>query len=652
MTLSIDIETFSSEDLVKSGVYRYAEAPDFRVLLFGYSVDGGPVRVVDLESGETLPAEILSALSDETVLKCAFNASFERICLSRYLRDLGKLAQGQYLSPAGWRCTMIRCSYLGLPLSLASAGAALGLDKQKLSEGKELIRFFCRPVSLKRLRDGTDVPCRNLPAADPEWWKLFAEYNRRDVEVEMQIQEKLRNHPLPDHVWREYESDQEINDRGIRMDPALVQSALSLDERSRGELTDELSRLTSLANPNSVSQIRSWLTDHGKEVESLGKKQVAAMLQDADPEIREVLLLRQQLAKSSVKKYEAMKNTVCRDGRIRGMFQFYGASRSGRWAGRGVQLQNLPQNHLPDLDQARYLVLQKDFDSLKLLYDSVPDVLSELIRTAFVPEPGGRFIVADFSAIEARVIAWLAGENWRMEVFASGGDIYCASASQMFHVPVEKHGVNGHLRQKGKIAELALGYGGGVGALKAMGALEMGVPETELKPLVSAWRKANPQICRLWWDVDEAVKEAIRKKTTVELGKLSISRQKGMLFILLPSGRKLSYVKPRLVENQFGTLSVAYYGQNAAKKWDLIESYGPKFVENIVQGISRDLLCEAMLRLSPRRIVAHVHDEVIIEAEPGDTVERICAEMGKCPDWADGLILRADGYECEYYRKD
>ena len=652
MTLSIDIETFSSEDLLKSGVYRYAEAPDFRVLLFGYSVDGGPVLVVDLESGETLPAGILSALSDETVLKCAFNASFERICLSRYLRDLGKLAQGQYLSPAGWRCTMIRCSYLGLPLSLASAGAALGLDKQKLSEGKELIRFFCRPVSLKRLRDGTDVPCRNLPAADPERWKLFAEYNRRDVEVEMQIQEKLRNHPLPDHVWREYESDQEINDRGIRMDPALVQSALALDERSRGELTDELSRLTSLANPNSVSQIRSWLTDHGKEVESLGKKQVAAMLQDADPEIREVLLLRQQLAKSSVKKYEAMKNTVCRDGRIRGMFQFYGASRSGRWAGRGVQLQNLPQNHLPDLDQARYLVLRKDFDSLKLLYDSVPDVLSELIRTAFVPEPGGRFIVADFSAIEARVIAWLAGENWRMEVFASGGDIYCASASQMFHVPVEKHGVNGHLRQKGKIAELALGYGGGVGALKAMGALEMGVPETELKPLVSAWRKANPQICRLWWDVDEAVKEAIRKKTTVELGKLSISRQKGMLFILLPSGRKLSYVKPRLVENQFGTLSVAYYGQNAAKKWDLIESYGPKFVENIVQGISRDLLCEAMLRLSPRRIVAHVHDEVIIEAEPGDTVERICAEMGKCPDWADGLILRADGYECEYYRKD
>ena len=650
-SLSIDIETFSSEDLAKSGVYRYAEAPDFRVLLFGYSVDGGPVQVEDLSLGGTLPMHVLKALTDPAVEKNAFNASFERVCLSRLLRDMRWLKEGEFLSPAGWRCTMVRCMYLGLPHSLASAGSVLGLDRQKLTEGKDLIRFFCRPVGPSRLNGRGN---RNLPSADPERWKRFVEYNRRDVETEMEIQEKLKNHPVPDAVWQEYELDQRINDRGIAADERLVSSALMLDELSREELTAELSARTALANPNSVSQVREWLTGHGVEAESLGKKQVAAMLQDAGPEIREVLVLRQQLAKSSVKKYEAMKNTICCDGRIRGMFQFYGASRSGRWAGRGVQLQNLPQNHLPDLDQARNLVLRKDYDSLKRLYDSVPDVLSELIRTAFVPAEGKKFIVADFSAIEARVIAWLAGEVWRMEVFASGGDIYCASASQMFHVSVEKHGVNGHLRQKGKIAELALGYGGGVGALKTMGALEMGVPETELKPLVSAWRKANPQICRLWWDVDEAVNEAIRKKTTVKIGKLSISRQKGMLFILLPSGRKLSYVKPRLAENEFGTVSAAYYGLNAAKKWGLIESYGPKFVENIVQGISRDLLCSAMMRLEERgyRIVAHVHDEVIIEAEQDDSVEAVCEEMGRCPDWADGLILRADGYECEYYRKD
>ena len=648
-TMSIDIETFSSEDLSKCGVYRYAETEDFRILLFGYSVNGSPVEVEDLSGGRSLPVALLRALMDPAVEKRAFNASFERVCLSRLLRDLGLLRKGEYLSPVNWRCTMVRCMYLGLPHSLANAGAVLGLDKQKLTEGKDLIRFFCMPAKSSLLNDQGN---RNLPSTDSVRWERFMEYNRRDVEVEMQIQDRLKNYPVPESVWKEYELDQQINDRGIGVDSSLVAAALRLDGMSRDELTAVLSRRTALANPNSVSQVRIWLEDHGTAVESLGKKQVAAMLQDADPEIREVLLLRQQLAKSSVKKYEAMRNTVCRDGRIRGMFQFYGASRSGRWAGRGVQLQNLPQNHLPDLDQARNMVLAGDYGVVKSLYDSVPDVLSELIRTAFVPEKGKQFIVADFSAIEARVIAWLAGEAWRMEVFASGGDIYCASASQMFHVPVEKHGVNGHLRQKGKIAELALGYGGGVGALKAMGALEMGVPEDELQPLVNAWRNANPNICRLWWDVDKAVKTAVREKTTVKVGLLEFSYRSGMLFILLPSGRSLSYVKPRLGLNSFGSESVLYRGLNAAKKWDLIESYGPKFVENIVQGISRDLLCVAMLRLSPRSIVAHVHDEVIIEADPEDSVEEVCRIMGECPPWAEGLILRADGYECETYRKD
>jgi len=647
-SLSIDIETFSTEDLARSGVYRYAEAPDFRILLFGYSVNDGPVQVADLASGGTIPAEILCALSDPAVEKNAFNASFERVCLSRLLRDMSLLREGEFLSPVSWRCTMIRCAYLGLPLSLANAGAVLGLDKQKLTEGKDLIRFFCLPAKPSLLNGQS---CRNGPSSDPERWKRFVEYNRRDVEAEMQIQERLRNYPVPDSVWQEYELDQEINDRGIQVDRELVDAALRLDDMSREELTAELSKRTALANPNSVSQIRQWLADHGSEAETLGKKQVAAMLQDANPEIREVLILRQQLAKSSVKKYEAMRNTVCRDGRIHGMFQFYGASRSGRWAGRGVQLQNLPQNHLPDLDRARETVLSGDYGILKTLYDSVPDVLSELIRTAFVPA-SGKFIVADFSAIEARVIAWLAGETWRTEVFQSGGDIYCASASQMFHVPVEKHGVNGHLRQKGKIAELALGYGGGTGALKSMGALEMGIPPEELQPLVEAWRASNPNIVRLWWNVDRAVKTAIREKTAVHMGRLSFVYRSGMLFVILPSGRSLAYVKPRLGLNRFGAVSVAYQGLNAAKKWDLIESYGPKFVENTVQGISRDLLCTAMLRLGKRRIVAHVHDEVIIEKEPGDSVEEVCRIMGECPPWAEGLILRADGYECDQYRKD
>ena len=650
-SLSIDIETYSTENLSRSGVYRYAEAPEFRVLLFGYRIDGGEVSVCDLESGDKLPQAVLQALLDDSVVKWAFNAAFERVCLSRYLWDLKLLPDGEYLSPASWRCTMIWCAYLGLPMSLAMAGEVLGLEKQKMEEGKDLIRFFCQPAKRSLMNyDGV----RNRPWADPNGWKTFIAYNRRDVETECAIKERIVNYPVPDSVWEQYVMDQRINDRGIKIDRDFERSALTMEGISKVFLEGELKRMTALERPNSVSQIRQWLTDHGTDVQDMSKKQVTQMLEKASPEVRPVLLLRQQLAKSSVKKYRAMECVVCSDDRIRGMFQFYGAPRSGRWAGRGVQLQNLPQNHISDLDEARRLVWNADYDMLSSLYDSVPDVLSELIRTAFVPEEGKKFIVADFSAIEARVIAWLAGENWRSDVFASGGDIYCASASRMFGVPVEKHGVNGHLRQKGKVAELALGYGGGVGALKAMGALEMGVPEEELQGLVNAWRSASPNIVRLWWNVDTAVKNAIRKRTTVWDSFLRFEYRSGMLFINLPSGRCLSYVKPRISPNQFGGESVQYLGLNAVKKWNWIESYGPKFVENIVQGISRDLLCEAMLRLEKKgyRIVAHVHDEVIIEAEQKDSVEEVCSLMGLVPDWSQGLQLRADGYECEFYRKD
>ena len=653
--LSIDSETYSSEDLTKSGVYRYADAPDFAVLLFGYSVDGGPAQVVDIASGEKIPSDILSALKDDRVIKWAFNANFERVCLSRYLWKEG-LHSSEYLFPSDWRCSMVWCGYLGLPMSLAGAGAALGLEKQKLTEGKDLIRFFCRPARMTLL----SVSGRNMPWSDPAKWKQFVEYNRRDVETEVAIKERLRKYPVPEAVWWQYFEDQLINDKGICVDMNLVDSAIRMDDRSRVKLEARMKQLTSLENPASVMQVRSWLEAHGKQVESLGKKQVAEMLRDADPEIREVLLLRQQLAKSSVKKYAAMRNMVCRDGRLRGAFQFYGASRSGRWAGRGVQLQNLPQNHIEDLSSARDLVLAGDDVAVEERYGSVPDVLSELIRTAFVPERGERFIVADFSAIEARVIAWLAGETWRSEGFASGGDIYCASASRMFGVPVEKHGVNGHLRQKGKVAELALGYGGGVGALKAMGAVEMGVPESELQELVSAWRSASPNIVRLWWNVDRMVKMAIRNKTSVKLGNLEFICKSGMLFIRLPSGRCLSYVKPRLEANACGGETVTYMGVNAGKKWVRIESYGPKFVENIVQGIARDLLCCAMENLLGMGLgaVGHVHDELILETcrfIPGQdtvTADDVCRVMAKVPAWADGLLLRADGYECEFYRKE
>ena len=643
--LSIDLETYSSADISKSGVYRYCEAPDFEILLFAYSADGAPVQSVDLAHGEALPKEIRAALEDPAVTKWAFNASFERICLSRWLG----LPSGTYLDPSQWRCSMVWSAYLGLPLSLAGVGAVLKLEKQKLEAGRELIRYFCQPCAPTKANGGRT---RNCPEDAPEKWALFKSYNLRDVETELAIQQKLARFPVPDFVWDEYHLDQEINDRGIRLDLSLVENAIRMDTLSRAELTEQMQRLTILENPNSVKQLKTWLTERGLEVESLGKKEVSALLRDAPPELAEVLLLRRQLAKSSVRKYQAMQNCVCADGRVHGMFMFYGANRTGRFSGRLVQLQNLPQNHMSDLEQARALVRKGDYDALQTLYDSVPDVLSELIRTAFVPYDGGKFIVADFSAIEARVIAWLAGEQWRLDVFKNGGDIYCASASQMFHVPVVKHGINGHLRQKGKIAELALGYGGSVGALKAMGALEMGLSEAELKPLVDAWRGSNPNIVRLWWDVDEAVKEAISDKAASETHGIRFEYESGFLFITLPSGRRLAYVKPRIEENRFGGESVTYEGVGGTKKWERLESYGPKFVENIVQAVSRDILCYAMKTLRCCGIVAHVHDELIIEADLAVSLDAVCKQMSRTPPWAKGLILRADGYETQFYKKD
>ena len=656
-TLSLDLETYSSVDLGKSSVYRYVESPDFDILLLGYSADGSPVQVVDLAQGEQIPTEVIDALTDDTVSKWAFNASFERVCLSEWLRRHGYPLHNDYysvpddpcmsyLNPAGWHCTMIWAAYLGLPLSLKDAGSALGLDKQKLTEGKDLIKYFCVPS-----KEGQ----RHLPADAPDKWATFKAYNLRDVETEMSIQERLRKYSVPDAVWDQYHLDQQINDRGIAVDMTLVRSAITIDERSHEELTVKLQELTMLENPNSVQQMKDWLAENGLETETLGKKQVAELLKTAPEPLQSVLLLRQQLAKSSVKKYQAMEATVCADGRVRGCFQFYGA-RTGRWAGRNIQLQNLPQNKMPDLEQARAIVRAGDYDAVRMLYDSTPDVLSQLIRTAFMPRSGHTFFVADFSAIEARVIAWLAGEDWRQQVFADGKDIYCASASQMFGVPVEKHGVNGHLRQKGKIAELALGYGGSVGALKAMGALEMGLQEEELKPLVDAWRTSNPMIVKLWWAVDDAVMTAIGMKSSTETHGIRFTCQSGMLFITLPSGRQLSYVKPRIGENQFGSPAATYMGLSAARQWDRLESYGPKFVENlylnIVQAISRDVLCYAMQTLRCCSIVAHVHDELIIEVDPRMSLEAVCEQMGRTPPWAPGLQLRADGYATDFYKKD
>lgn len=643
--LEIDIETFSSVNLTKTGVYRYVESPDFEILIFGYSIDGGEVSVIDLKNGETIPPEVLSALEDDSVTKWAFNAQFERICLSKFLG----YEQGTYLEPCSWKCSMIWSAYMGLPLSLEGVGAVLGFEKQKLTEGKELIKYFCTPCDPTKVNGGRT---RNLPQHDIEKWNRFKAYNIRDVEVEMQIQERLQKFLVPEFVWEEYHLDQEINDRGILVDMPFVEKCIEIDKVSHEKLMTKMKELTNLENPNSVTQMKSWLSNNGVETETLGKKAVAALMDETSEELSEVLSLRQKLAKSSIRKYQAMQSAVCEDGRVRGMFQFYGANRTGRFAGRLVQLQNLPQNHMEDLAEARGLIRYGDYDSVDLLYDDIPDTLSQLIRTAFIPTVNKSFIVADFSAIEARVIAWFAGETWRTEVFEKGGDIYCASASQMFGVPVEKHGVNGHLRQKGKIAELALGYGGSVGALKAMGALEMGLAEEELPELVSAWRSSNPNIVRFWWDVDRAVKKAIKEKTTVSTHGIQFSCRRGMLFITLPSGRMLSYVKPRMGENKFGGESVTYEGVGGTKKWERLESYGPKFVENIVQATSRDILMYAMQTLRNCSIVAHVHDEVIIEADSGMSLDEVCEQMARVPKWAAGLLLRADGYTCEFYKKD
>lgn len=658
-TLSLDLETFSDVDLQKCGVYKYAQSPNFEILLFGVSVDGGEVVVYDLAQGDTVPIDIVKALTDDTVTKWAFNAAFERICLSVWLQrnypqqfygySINEDTVGDYLDPAAWKCSMIWSAYMGLPLSLAGAGAVLGLEEQKLKEGKDLIRYFCVPCKSTKVNGGRT---RNLPEHDREKWNLFKFYNKRDVEVEMSIQEKLKKFPVPDFVWEEYHLDQEINDRGIALDMAVVENAIAFDAKSKAELAEKMQKLTDLDNPNSVVQMKQWLLDNGLEMDSLGKKEVAQAVKTAPKELVEVLLLRQQLSKSSVKKYQAMQNAVCEDGRARGMFQFYGANRSGRWAGRMIQLQNLPQNHMPDLEQARGLVESGNYAAVELLYDDIPDTLSQLIRTAFVPRPGMKFVVADFSAIEARVLSHLAKENWRTEVFANNGDIYCASASAMFGVPVEKHGVNGNLRQKGKIAELALGYGGSVGALKAMGALEMGLDEEELQPLVDSWRAANPNIVKFWWEVDRCVKETVKKRVPTETHGIRFIYQSGMLFIKLPSGRQLSYVKPRMGENRFGGEAVTYEGVGGTKKWERIESYGPKFVENIVQAISRDILAHSMRILSHCFICGHVHDELIIECSMGVSLDAICEQMGRTPAWIPGLLLRADGYECSFYKKD
>lgn len=644
-TLSIDIETYSDIPLQKTGVYRYCESPNFEILLFGYSIDSGPVQVVDLACGEHIPKEVLAALEDDSVIKWAFNAAFERVCLSRYLG----YPTGEYLDPESWHCSMVLAATMGLPLSLEGVGAVLGLEKQKLTEGKELIKYFCQPC-LPTKANGQRT--RNRPFHAPDKWELFKRYNARDVEAEMGIQQKLSKFPVPPQVWEEYDIDQEINDRGVRIDMELVEQAIQMDARSRQELTDAMKRMTALENPNSVQQMKQWLSDNGMETDSLGKKVVAELLKTAPPELAEVLTLRQQLAKSSVRKYQAMEKTVCSDNRARGMFMFYGANRTGRFSGRNIQLQNLPQNHLPDLAEARALVRSGDFDAVELLYEDVPDTLSQLIRTAFIPRDGAQFLVADFSAIEARVIAWFAGETWRQEVFSTGGDIYCASASQMFKVPVEKHGINGHLRQKGKIAELALGYGGSVGALKAMGALEMGLTEEELPQLVDAWRQSNPNIVKFWWAVDRAVMEAVRyKHTNTDYG-LTFSCRSGMLFITLPSGRKLAYVKPKVGTNKFGGECITYEGIGSTKKWERLDSYGPKFVENIVQATARDILCYAMRTLRCCSIVMHIHDELVIEADPRMSLDAVCEQMGRTPPWAKGLLLRADGYATPFYKKD
>lgn len=655
--ITIDIETKSDKDISKCGIYAYTDTPYFDILLFAYSIDGQPVQVVDMANGEEIPENVLAALVDENVIKKAFNVNFERVCLSKYLRknypqyfqsySIDEDTVGDFLNPESWHCSMIHARTLGLPSSLAEVGKVLGIEQQKMTEGKALVKFFCVPYDTI---DG--VPQFHNPKDYPEKWKIFKAYNKRDVEAELEIDRKLSRFPVPDFIWQEFYLDQEINDRGILVDMQLADKAINLDAKAKEELTAEVQKLTGVENPNSVYQLLDWLETQGYKSDSLGKTQVLELIKTAKEPVKSVLQMRLQLSKSSVKKYTAMKNTACSDNRARGMFSFYGASRTGRWAGRNVQLQNLPQNHLPDLTEARELVKYSSFEDIQMLYDDVPDTLSQLIRTAFIPRQGMKFIVADFSAIEARVIAWLAGEEWRMKAFANGEDIYCASASKMFGVPVVKHGENGHLRQKGKISELACGFGGSVGAMKAMGADSLGLSDTELKQIVTDWREASPHITEHWWAVDRAVKKAVKEKTATKTHGLLFSYEAGFLFIRLPSGRRLAYAKPYIGKNKFGGESVTYMGINAQKKWDRLESYGPKFVENCVQGIARDLLMYSMQTLSQYFIVGHIHDEMIIECPKDTKLDEICQQMARTPDWAKGLLLRADGYECSFYKKD
>lgn len=642
--LEMDIETYSDVDLIKCGVYAYADSPAFEVLLFAYSFDGEETKVIDLARGELLPAEVESAIFDENIIKTAFNANFERICLSKHF--------GRQLSPKSWHCSAVQTAMLALPRSLEEVGAVLGLEKQKMKEGRDLIRYFCMPCKPTKSNGGRT---RNLPCHAPEKWELFKTYCKRDVDVEKAIRYKLRNFPMPESEMEVYRLDQEINDRGILVDKKLVEQAVAGDSLHKEIVTKRAYELTGLENPNSVAQIKGWLSEKGLEIDSLSKQAVSELIQESDGEVEELLKLRLLMAKTSVKKYEAIERSVCSDGRVHGLLQFYGANRTGRWAGRLVQVQNLPQNHIVDLELARNLVKQGRFEDVELLYDSTPKVLSELIRTAFIPKPGYRFLVADFSAIEARVLAWLSGEQWRLDVFSSHGKIYEASASAMFHVPVEEIGKGSPLRQKGKIAELALGYGGSVGALTAMGALNMGLEEEELAPLVSSWRSANPHITQFWWDVDATAIKAVTEKKQTRVGKIIFEYKSGILFVTLPSGRKLSYVKPRMALNKFDRNGLTYEGIEENGKWGRIETYGPKLVENIVQGTARDLLAEAMLRLKKQGfdIVMHIHDEAVLEVPEGvSSVEEVCAIMAEQPEWAKGLPLRADGYECAFYKKD
>lgn len=653
--LMMDLETKSDIDIAKSGVYRYADSPYFDILLFAYSVDDNPVQVVDLACGEQLPEEILNALTDDRIQKHAFNASFERVCLSVWLRrnyperfisyGSPEDACGNYLSPNAWRCTMVAAAYLGLPLSLAGVGAVLQLQQQKMSEGKALIRYFCVPYDTVN-----GVPQFHAPTDAPEKWNVFQAYNQRDVETEQAIERRLSRFPVPEFVWQEYALDQTVNDRGIQVDLQLVQQAIRMDALTKDKLLQRMKALTHLENPNSVYQLLGWLETQGYSSDSLGKAQVQERIKTAEEPVRSVLELRLQLSKASVKKYQAMQNAVCSDGRARGMFQFYGANRTGREAGRIIQLQNLPQNHLPDLEAARELVKSGNLEAVELLYEDVPDTLSQLIRTAFVPKPGYQFLVADFSAIEARVIAWLAGETWRMQAFADGKDIYCASASKIFGVPVVKHGINGHLRQKGKVAELACGYGGSVGAMKQMGGAEMS--DAELKQLVTDWRNASPHIVQLWWDVERAALTAVREQLPTETHGFRFSYESGFLFIRLLSGRRLAYVKPRIEPNRFGGESITYEGIGTNRKWERLETYSGKLVENLVQATARDLLFYAMKNLSRYFMVGHVHDEIILECPEDTKLEELCQEMARTPDWAKGLLLRADGYACQFYKKD